>query len=658
MPDDAITIERETIKTDVLYRDGEIVGLSTRADDDEDKREFDLVFSSEAPVSRWWGTEVLDHKRASVNLDIVKSGRAPFLADHDARQHIGVITTASVKEKEGRATVRFAQTQRADEVRSMVLDGIRPNVSVGYRIDKLVLESEGTDESEPVYRAVAWTPLEISSVPLGADMAAQIARAATPGEGQFETVVERRQVSEAKPMPDDVIDKPKPAPAAPVVSEEDRKKAIQSARDTETARVREIQALGERHSMRELAEKLITDGTEIAVARGTFLEKIGERGSEKPLHQSPADLDLTKKELKRYNLPRAILAAHDKSWRGAEFEQECSQEIAKRLDREPEGFFVPLDWQAQRDERTQALLDAISRLQGQRVLDTATATGAAELVATDHLGASFIELLRNMQVVRALGATVLSGLRGDVTIPKQTGAGTAAWVAEGAAPAEGALTTGQIALAPKTLTGFQEYSRKLLLQSDPSIDALVRSDLAQVIAIEFDRAAINGSGTGAEPEGILNTSGIGIAALGTDGAVPTWDAVVELETDVAVANALMNRLAYLGNAKVRGKLKTTPKVANQPIYLMSEGGEVNGYNSMFSQQVPDNLTKGTGTDLSALIFGNWADLILAEWGVMDMIVNPYSKDTQRVIRVSASMEGDVDVRRAESFSAIVDMVTI
>ena len=668
----------DAIKTGIMYREGVI---EVRADEEDPaKRTYDVIFSTETrEVERWFGIEVLDHSRKSVDLSIFATGRAPVLADHDTRQHIGVIEKANIVKRQGTATIRFGNSERAKEVKADVDDGIRLNVSCGYRVKELVLEKAGSDISKPVYRAVSWTPLEISSVPLGADMAAVIARDSAADDRQIETAVFVRQAKgmqkmdpeEEKRLAEEAETRRAADAAAAatraaaggggvaVLSEEDRGRAVKSARDGEVARVKEIQALGDRHGQRDLAATLIQDGTPIDRARGQFLAAISAAGTGKDLHQSPADLGMSPGEAKRYSLSRAILAAADGNWKGAGLEQECSQEVAKRLKREPEGFFVPLDHQRARLDLTTATRDMLVRMLESRALDTATAGAAAELVATDHLGASFIELLRNMMVVRSLGATVLSGLVGDVSIPKQIGAGTAAWVNEGIAPAEGALATAQIGLAPKTLSGFQEYTRKLLLQSDPSIDALVRNDLAQVIALAWDLAAINGSGVAPEPRGILNTSGIGVVAIGANGGVPTWPYVVGLETEVDAQNALFNRLSYLGNAKVRGKLKTTVKEAGTAMYLMGEGGTVNGYPSSFSNQVPSNLVKGvSGAVLSALIFGNWGDLLLAEWGVMDMLVNPYTKDTQRIIRVSASMEGDVNVRRAESFSAITDMDTV
>jgi HK97 family phage major capsid protein len=200
------------------------------------------------------------------------------------------------------------------------------------------------------------------------------------------------------------------------------------------------------------------------------------------------------------------------------------------------------------------------------------------------------------------------------------------------------------------------------LQSSLDIENLVRGDLATVLALAIDLAAINGSGLSNQPKGIMNTTGIGSVAIDTDGGPPLWAHVVDLESQIANKNADVNTLAYLTNSKVRGKLKQTEKASGTAQFVWENGNEVgfgmvNGYRSGVSNQVPSDLTKGSGTNLSAILFGNWSDLLIGEWGALDILVNPYANDKTGAVRIRVLQDVDIAVRHPESFAALVDATT-
>ena len=246
----------------------------------------------------------------------------------------------------------------------------------------------------------------------------------------------------------------------------------------------------------------------------------------------------------------------------------------------------------------------------------------------------------------------------------QTGAATTYWVTEGNAPTESQQTVGQVAYTPKTIGAFTDYSRRLLLQSSISVEAFVRADLAAQIARGILAAAINGSGTGGEPTGLLNTSGVGAVAAGTNGGAPTYDHLVDLETAVAVANADVGSLAYLTNSKVRGKLRKTQVFSGTngaPVWTKGREsglGDVLGYDAYVTNAVPSNLTKGTSTGVcSAGIFGNWIDFIIAIWGGLDITLDPYALATSGGKRIIALQDLDMGPRRTGSFAACKDWTT-
>ncbi|TXH48131.1 MAG: phage major capsid protein [Desulfurellales bacterium] len=357
--------------------------------------------------------------------------------------------------------------------------------------------------------------------------------------------------------------------------------------------------------------------------------------------QAPsAVIGMNAREVQQYSLVRAIWASVQNDWRGAELEREASVAVARQLRREPQGFFVPADW-AQRD------------------LLVGTNTAGGHTVATELLAQSFIDLLRNAMVVRAAGATILSGLVGNIAIPRQTGGATAYWVAENGAPTESQQAFDQVTMSPKTVGAFTDISRRLLMQSSLDVESFVRSDLATVLALAIDLASLHGTGSSNQPTGVAATSGIGSVAGGTNGLAPAWSHLVGLETEVAIDNADVNRLAYITNAKVRGKLKQVEKASNTGLFLWADGAQpVNGYPAYISNQVSSALTKGSSSGVcSAIFFGNWADLIIGLWGGLDILVDPYTGSTAGTVRVVALQDVDIAVRHAESFAAMLDALT-
>jgi HK97 family phage major capsid protein len=372
----------------------------------------------------------------------------------------------------------------------------------------------------------------------------------------------------------------------------------------------------------------------------------------------PPQLGLSEKEIRGFSLVRTIAALANPGDRtlqaAAARDLDICNAAAAMLDREARGTVIPLE----------VLRDNFP-FPNVRGLSVGTAGAGGNLVETDVVGASFIDLLTNHLVVKQLGAQVLTDLHGNVAIPRQTGGATAYWVAEAGAPTESDQAFDQVLLTPHTCGAYTDYTRRLLLQSSIDIEAFVRLDLAKRITTAVDLAAINGSGSSNQPRGILNTSGIGSVAGGTDGAVPSLQNIVALETATAIANADIGSLGYLTNAKVRGKLKATDKTTGgygQFIWGDAPStpgfGEVNGYRAAVSNQVPSNLTKGASSGIcSAILFGNWADLVVGMWGGLDILVDPYTNSTTGTIRVVAFQDVDIGLRHPESFSAMLDALT-
>ena len=382
-------------------------------------------------------------------------------------------------------------------------------------------------------------------------------------------------------------------------------------------------------------------------------EKAAELQSEAPNSRQGgnpgAEIGMTEQEVQRYSIVRAIRAAagskdNPRAWDAAGLEREASDAVAKRFGREPRSFFIPHD----------------VVLGEKRDLTVGTPTAGGYFVATQQL--SLIELLRKRMVLAQAGVRVLSGLVGDIAIPKHTAAGTGYWVAESGAPTESQQTIGQATLTPHTFGAWSDISHKLLIQSSLDVEAFVRDDLARVIALGVDYAGLHGDDSADvnQPDGIASTSGIGSVAGGTNGLAPTWAHVVNLEKEVAIDDAEVDNMAYITNAAVRGKLKQTMRTATYgEIPIWPDNGQLNGHRTLVSNQVSSTLTKGSSTSVcSAIFYGNWDDLVMGMWGEgIDILVDPYSLSTQRAVRVVAFTDVDFAVRHAQSFAAMLDALT-
>lgn len=565
---------------------------------DEETRTVKMAISSEEPVGRSFGTEVLDHTREAIDLSFLASGRAPLLLDHDPEKQIGVIKSVELDEnaRRLRAEVRFGKGELAREAFSDVVDGIKANISVGYSIDKM----ERDKDDKETYRAKSWKPVEASLVSIPADMTVGVGRS---GKAENKPVI-RTSLKEDNIMSE--------------VNLEAVKAEAQQAAQKNAAQIVE---LGARHNKSDMAREAIAKGHSIEEFRGALLDTIG---SESALESQ--DIGMKSDEVKRFSMARAIHALANPTDRRAQeaaaFEFECSRAAADQYGKTAQGIMLPADVLRNWKRDMNALTD-----------DTA-------LVTEDFRGGDFIDALRNQSSVMAAGARMLGGLSGDVKIPRKSSAATAAFVdGEGTAVAESEMTVGQVSLTPKTLGAFTDVTRQLLMQSSLDVEALIRDDLAKSIAVAIDKAGLEGSGNNGNPTGILNTSNVNTVTNFT-AANPTFAEVVTLETAVAEDNALNGNLSYILPPAMYGALKTTEKATNTAQFVVEPGGTINGYNAIVSAQA----TAGN------LYFGNFDDLLIGMFGGLDIVVDPYTASTSGTVRVVAMQSVDVAVRHAVSFA--------
>lgn len=345
----------------------------------------------------------------------------------------------------------------------------------------------------------------------------------------------------------------------------------------------------------------------------------------------------------RYSLLRALdLVSRGKALDG--LEGEVNQEIESRSGKAAGGFYMP--WTLP----LYNLRATMPRGYEERAFNL---SGGAGLIP-NVLSGNMIDVLRNRMVMSQLGAVMLTGMVGTFDIPKVTGTGTAYWVGEAGDVTGSQPATTQVEFAPTTVGAYTDITRRLLKQSGWDAEQLVRNDLMKILQLELDRVGINGSGASNQPEGILQNDSLEIIEIGTDGGAATFRKIVELETAVASQNADLGSLAYLTSAQGRGALKTTRKDAGSGIMLY-ERDELNGYRALASQQVPANLTKGDGENLTSVLFGNFNDAVYAFWGAIDVNVDTASLSKSGGLRIVLLADAQFKLRRIESFAAIVDL---
>ena len=529
----------------------------TLDDSTADSDQLTFSFSSETPVTRYFGDEVLDHDPASVDLTRLNGGAAPLLLNHDPDQVLGLVERAWIDpdKRRGMARIRWASNDRAQQVRADVEARVMPNISVGYAV------IDATSEGE-VMHVKRWQPVELSIVSIPADPTIGVNR------------------------------------AIPSTSSSTR-----------------------------------------AMTTAPAVDYFG-----RPIQTAVPARDEFQQESREFSFVRAIQASASGNWAAAGREREINEELQHRNGRRTQGFFVPDQVWQKRDY----------------VKGTATAGG--NLVATDHLAANFIEALRDRLAVAELGATLLPGLIGDVSIPKRTGSATAYWFGGDNADSitESTGTVGTVTMSPKPLGAYSKFSYLMRLQSTPGIEQLIRDDFVALLANAVDAAAINGSGSSHQPLGILNTAGIGSVAGGTNGLAVTMDHLLDLKKEVTIDNADAPTAGYLTNAKVEAAVSKLKDGNGQ--YLLSPYGtelgrsQIAGRRFEVSNNVPSNLTKGTGTDLSAVIYGQFRDLLIGTFGSLEVVADPFTDFAKGTVGVRALQAIDIAVRHPESFAAMTDAI--
>lgn len=575
---------------------------------DAAKNTFDASLSSEYQYLRGYGYEVLSHESSAVDLSRSKDG-LPLLLQHDPGRPIGMVENIRIESKKLRARLRFFTTEAGIEAATMVTEGLR-TLSIGYVVDDV--QQTGARDNMPVFTVSRWTPFECSLVSIPADPSVGVGRSSSSFNSNhiMTTATEATEIS-----------------------------ALQT-RAREAERANEINAIAALiPGGPELAQRAISAGESVEVFQRSLIRHL----STKPVATADIRGNVAPAG-DRYSLRNLILASVDPAKYGhlCGYEREQSSEIERRFSMRAEGSLIPAS--------------VLRR-------DLATGLNGGRSVIEDTMREDMLlRVLRPQARVIQAGARVLGGLSGNLRIPRQTAGAETSWKTEQGEASETNVELDDLELSPRRLTAYIDVSKQQLIQSSVEIEAMLRDDLMKAADQLIDFAAINGSGVGTQPLGIRNTPGVGIVVGGANGATFNWGHVVDLESRVAETDVAMNRPGYLANATTRAWLRKTQRGPDMDFILEGKVQDepLNSWPLLVSNNVPKNLSKGTSNGVcSSLIFsGDWSELLIAQFGELDVIVDPYTLASTATVRITINQFVDIAVRQPKAFSIMEDGLTV
>jgi HK97 family phage major capsid protein len=632
--------------------------------DDRTDETLTFSFSSEAPVERFFGREILVHEKGAMDLSRLNDG-APWLWNHERGVVLGVVEKAWLgDDRRLYSTVRWSPntTERGTEEyrrRNDIEAGITKNVSFAYSIDDI-------DERDGDFYVTKWKALEVSSVSVPADQSVGLGRAmdepsavdtANP-DPELETikaaVAETIGESLYSLKTEQHAERAETTDETPMTTEVNVAEVQSEARLAERDRVATIRGMCDQFQLSDLAETLINDDSSIDAAREVVMNQLGMRKVqfEGKVHDAgAAELGLSKREVKRFSMCRLLNHMMDpssfKSASEAGFELEVTRAAAdlqaRTLNKSARGHLIP--WE---------VLSSANRAAETPGQSAGIFADGGALVGSNRLDAQFIDLIRNRSAFLNSGLTMLTGLEGNVEISKKLGSSQFYFVGENVDVTNSKLTFGLVNMVPRTIGVRVPISRRAMIQASPDIENLVRLDMAESVALGMDSTIGYGTGSNGQPLGIINTTGIGSVTLdgGADKAFPAnvgsgthdcgvWGNYVDLETALAANNLDAGAMRYIMNSTVKGALKQTLRAsAAGSDYIMTDAGEVNGYPVVVSNQMQQN----------DVLFGNFADCVVGMWSGLDLLIDPLTQSASGQVILTVHQDFDVAVRRPQSFA--------
>jgi HK97 family phage major capsid protein len=668
----AETVEVRTLTGEALQKrfKNELVQtrelVSMAASNTEDDGLIRWEFSSEEPVDRWFGREVLSHAPGAADLSRLNNGGL-HLWNHNRDIILGRVMEAGIgNDKRGKVATKWSPNtlERGSEEwkrRQDIESGITTKSSFAYEI------REAVDMGEGGVLITKWQPLEVSTVSIPADNTVghppdgmksreMLARSQSvedmpsgsdPVETQPAEAVVTESLEPSVATVNQTITESTPNPTMTQQTASPPEDALRAAVDAEHERITNIQAMCKEHGMPEsLADELVRSRQSVGEAQAVVLEKLGKRARElQPggLHvESDALIGMDQKQLRQYSVVKLLRHLSDPSNNAyreqAAFELEISRATEVKADRSAHGAMIPFDWMiAQRDQQV------------------GNFSKGGALVGTELLAGSFIDLLRNQSALLQTGITTVNGLTGMIDIPRKTAASQHYWVGEDDGVTNSDVSFGLISSTPKTIGVRVPVSRRMLIQSTPDIDTIVRSDMAESLALGVDASGLYGTGSSGQPLGLANVTGTGSVTLGggaslsypaSVGGVSThdtgdWADYINLQAACMVANVNTTGMRYIMNAiTMAGGMQTLRASAAGSDYIISDAGNIGRFPTVMSNQVL----------LNDVFFGNYADLMLNTWSGLDVVVDNLTQAAKGQVIFTVMQDIDWVCRRPQSFA--------
>ena len=641
------------------YRAAEWIVETREVGEGKDKKTERVVrcsISSETPYTRYmadpesgeWvkALEVLGHKPGEIDDTRMCDGLV--IQDTHYGEQIGIMDKPEVKDGKIVGTIRFGHSQKARDIEADALDGIKRNMSVGYIVNEYKRDGVDAKTGLPIFRVTNWTPYEASFVNVPADTNIGVGRAEAD-----ETITR----TAAKPAAESTNKKgiqimDKPTTAGYTAEQKTKIREMASAAHVSGEEVADI--LTSERSFEEIREELLN-------RREKYLAELAKKPA-KPAEAARAVIDEGDKAKirQKYDFAKVLryyaeVAESKYSSIDIGFEREISDELAKQTGRAVQGILLP-DFVGNRAAANQS--DGALTL-GTPAYDTDPSAGGISgiggagknIIATMLLSGQFIDALVATLVLREqLGAEVLTGLVGNISIPKG-GSITGGWISsEGGNAAKKNPTFGQITATPHTYGAYVDITRKLLLQSSVNVQAKVLEWLMYACANGLETAAFQGSGTAGQPTGLC-TALTGKAWSNT----PTFDKIVDLIAATKIANSYKPSMKFVGNSGVWAKLAKTRDYevltdgAETSKNVGAIGGSVRLLDTATNKVIGRDFVEANLMPDAKLLFGDFTQLTVCLWSGTDIIVDPYANDTNGGLRLVALQDSDILIKRPESF---------
>ena len=646
-----------------------------------DERTLEVIFSSDAEVDMWYGSEVLEHGNGNVDLSYMNAQKAPLLIDHrawDSDNQIGVIESARIDKHKGYAMLRFGKGARADEYYNDVLDGIRSCISVGYEVNEWRIEE--VDSKEPKYIATKWTPREVSLVTFPADDSAEVLRGERT-DFMFELQSDKEEEAmlvrskEGNPEEKPKVEEPKveepkteerTEPKTEVVNDDsygaEANKIFNLVRDQKLDAEKGLRAVQNKQSFEDFQSEVLK---EMKASRAEIDAKSGALKVE--LHEENRfdGLQVEKKDKEAFRITNLMAGKIDdfKGTIGGREKEMCDAEaeLRRKAGMEVRGLAIPgsivgtaSEWRARQAEKL--------HLQ-QRAVIAGTDASGGYLVDSELRPENFIDVLYGEFAV-SRAATMLMDVKGDISIPKQDGRVTATWKGEIAAADESNPTFENITLSPKELRVMSRFSRTFAIQSSLDAENLARRNIMRGLGEVLDSNLIYGTGLSNAIGGVTTINAIGSATESERVQVINYTKANLAYSDTlsAIENMGNNKIPmgmgmeWIASWKFWKDAKQVAMLTNGSIPIWYED-MICDFPASATSQIKQGGQNAFGTSTNLVnadhgFVANWTYLLVAMWGGLDLVIDPYTNLDTSQIRVVGFYRVDCGFAYDEAFIAL------